>query len=173
MNTKILLAIGGVVLLGGATFAMAQRGWGRGDVQGGRRARIQRAVRGQHRMGEVARRLGVTDDQRALARSTAQQLRPLAESVKPQIREIVQRARALARSGDREGARAVVQTELKPLVERLRAQTRPMVQPLIQSLTPEQRAKVENFLRARGRTLDEGKLADRLALGLARARGPR
>lgn len=179
MKTKILFGVCGLVLVVGASVATAQRGEGR-DGFDGRRARVMRiarhmrALRGQHARGEIARRLGVTEEQRAAAREVAQQIRPLAEALRPQVREILTRVKALARAGDHEGARNLVKTELKPLIENARARTRPLVQPLIEALTPEQRAKIEAACRARGRTFDEAKLADRLALRLARAgRGAR
>jgi hypothetical protein len=70
------------------------------------------------------------------------------------------------RSGDSEGARAILRSELRPLLQDAKANALPVVEPLIHSLSTEQRSELENAARARGREFDEQRATRRLALRL-------
>jgi hypothetical protein len=145
-----------------------QRG-ARGPFDGElRRERRHAALRRWLRSREILRRLEVTPEQRELAREAAAKLRPLADELRPQVRDVLGRARELRRTGDARGAARLREAELRPLRERTRSSALPEVEPLLRSLTPEQRATLERAARARGRELDEQRLARRLALRLAR-----
>jgi hypothetical protein len=188
MNTKLLLGLGsavlvGMVAVGGVAFASsaAQESAPRGEraerqERDGRGLR-QRFVKRMRQRRDFARSLEISEAQRESARAAARELAPLAESLRPQVKALLERARALRRDGDREGARNVLKNELKPLLESVKPQTERALAPLMGSLTPEQRAKLEAAAQRRGRSFDEQRFAHRLGLVLSsrgaqeRARG--
>lgn len=190
MNTKLLLGLGGAVLVGmlavgGAAYASsaAQEGAPAGaraerQERGGGGLR-QRFLQRMRQRRDFVRSLDISEAQRESARAAARELAPLAEALRPQVKALLERARALRRDGDREGARNVLKNELKPLLDSLKPQTQRAVAPLVGSLTPEQRAKLEAAAQRRGRQFDEQRFAHRLGLALSsrhaqeRARGER
>jgi hypothetical protein len=127
----------------------------------GIRERMQRA-RGS------ARGLEITEEQRAIARECKLALKPLADETRPQARAILEQARELRQSGDREALRNLIENDLRPLLRSARERAEPLVQPLLRSLTPDQRARIDATARRRGRQLDDSRLSARLALLLAR-----
>ena len=177
MNTK-LLTLAALLLASGAAFATVQEGRreapGRqqeqsqrdraGQGQGQRRGH-RRGMRRHQRQGDgpvtppqkdelrqrVRDRLQLTDEQRAAADQARRELAPLRDEVRERVRDIGGRARELRRNGDADGARQMLREELKPLVKDTRERAKPHVRPLIESLTPEQREKVQRFFERRGR----------------------
>jgi hypothetical protein len=117
---------------------------------------------------DFVRKLGITDEQRAIARECSAALKPLADEVRPQVNAIREKARDLRRAGDREALRNLLENELRPLVRSARERAEPLVQPLIRSLTPEQRAHIDAAAARRGKQIDHSRLSARLALRLAR-----
>jgi len=189
MNTKVLLGIGSLVLLGGAALAFSVQQPGQScngacEVQtrgrseqangrhGGRGRMLERLHGARGAQGEgarpngrrIGRALGVTEEQRELARGAARELSPVAEALRPKVRAIVERARALRQQGDVEGAREILKNELKPLLESAKPQAERATGPLVRSLTPEQRGKLERFAQRRGRSFDEERFSHRLGL---------
>jgi len=183
MNTKLLLGLGsavlvGMVAVGGAAYASssAQESAPRGarverQERDGRGLR-QRFVKRMRQRREFVRSLEISEAQRESARAAARELAPLAETLRPQVSALLERARALRREGDREGARNVLKNELKPLLESAKPQTQRALAPLVASLTPEQRAKLEAAAQRRGRSFDEQRFAHRLGLRLSSRRAP-
>ncbi|MBL8801867.1 MAG: hypothetical protein JNN27_07730 [Planctomycetes bacterium] len=182
MNTKLLLGLGSAVLVGmfavsGLAYASsaAQEGAPRGarverQERDGRGLR-QRVVKRMRQRRDFLRSLEITEVQRESARAAARELAPLAETLRPQVKALLERARALRRACDREGARKVLENELKPLLASAKPQTQRAVAPLVGSLTPEQRAKLEAAAQRRGRSFDEQRFAHRLGLALSSRRG--
>jgi hypothetical protein len=177
MNTKLLFALGCLLLVGLASGAPAQEAGARSPAgtrevararSGGAHPLRRRVAFRVRRARESVQALGITDAQRRQARDVAPALRSIAGEVRPQARAILDRARELRRGGDSEGARALLRAELRPLVESARGRALPLVEPLIRSLTVEQRAELERRARARGREFDERRAASRLARWLAR-----
>lgn len=183
MKAQLLLGVGTLLLLGGAAFAFAQepqREPGRGGAAAARAQHGGDRAHGPHRRGErlrearkFVRSLELSEEQRAEARRVARELKPLAEELRPQVREVRDGARELRRTGQREAAREYRKRELEPLREQARERGLPLVRPLIDQLTPEQRAKCEERARAHGREFDPDRAAKRLGLFLSAKRGHR
>ncbi len=187
MNTKLLLGLTSMILVGGAAFAFssAQEGARRGPppvraqrgeaqnpraehrAHGGRAERMRSSLR-QRR--ERLRALEVSESQRELARQAARELAPKAAELRPQIRALAERAREMRRRGDAEGARAMLRSELKPLLESAKPHAERATAPLVQSLRPEQRAKLEAGAQRRGQSFDERRFSHRLGLMLGSRR---
>lgn len=186
MNTKILLGLCGLILLGGAAFGAAQEG-GRGRPDGAPRARQARTMRTADRDGasgrgmrerlrqgrKLVRSLDVTPAQRELVREAARELAPLSKDLRQQARTLLEKARTLRRDGDREGARAVLRNELRPMLDRAKPDAERAASPVLRSLTPEQRTKLEAAAQRRGKQFDEQRFAQRLGLALTSRRGQR
>lgn len=173
MNTK-LLTFAALLLASGAAFATVQEG--RREAPGRQQEQSQRERAGQGHRGQrrgmrrhqrpgggqitptqrdelrqrVREHLKLTDEQRAAAEQARRELAPLRDEVRERVRDIAGRARELRRKGDVEGARQVLREELRPLVQDTKQRVKPHVRPLIESLTPEQRQKVQRFLERRG-----------------------
>lgn len=183
MKKHIVLALAALVLAGSTALAAVQEGrreapggqrseqGARHDRDGARRHRHgRRDQRSRQRRERVREHLGITEDQRAAGRDVARQLAPIPDETRAKAREIVERARALRASGDREGAKAVLRDELRPLLQGARERMVPLTRPLVESLTPEQRGKIERLLERRGRSFDEDRAAARLGWRLSRRR---
>lgn len=154
---------------GGARSSVSER-HGRAECDGhGRHGLRQRMRRGR----ELSRSLGVSEAQSDLARQAARELEPMANELRPQARAIAERARALRRKGDREGAKALLRDELRPLLERAKPQAERAVDPILRSLTAEQRAKLEAAAQRRGKQFDERRFAHRMGLALSSRRAHR
>ncbi len=186
MKKHIVLALAALVFAGSTAFAALQEGrreapGGQRSEQGVRRDRdgARRHQRARHQRSRQRREgvrerirehLGITDEQRAAGRDVARELAPIAEETRTKAREIVERARALRDAGDREGAKAILRDGLRPLLQSARERMLPPTRPLIESLTPEQRGKIERSLERRGRSFDEDRAAARLGWRLSRRR---
>ncbi len=165
MNKKILLGVCGLLFVAGAASAS-----GRYGPAEGLRHRLRHPLRHGR---DVARKLDVSESQRELARQAARELAPVADDLRSQARAIVERARELRRKGDREGAKQLLRDELRPLFERAKPQAERAVEPLLHSLTPEQRAKLEAAAQRRGKRFDEQRFSHRLGLALSTRRAQR
>ncbi|MCY3001451.1 MAG: hypothetical protein NTV21_06575 [Planctomycetota bacterium] len=192
MNTK-LLTLAALLLVSGAAFATVQEG--RREAPGRQQEQSQRERAGQgqgrgHRHGmrrhqrpqggqltpqqrdEVRQRvrehLEITDEQRAAAEQARRELAPIRDEVRERARDIAGRVRELRRNGDIDGARQVLREELRPLVQDTKERVKPHVRPLIESLTPEQRQKIERFLERRGAKFNDDRAAGRLGRWLSR-----
>jgi len=187
MKKHIVLALAALFFAGSTAFAALQEG--RREAPGGQRSeqgerrdrdgarrhkhgrRHQRARQRREGLRErVREQLGITDEQRAAGRGVARELAPIAEETRTKAREIVERARDLRDAGDREGAKAILRDELRPLLQSTRERMVPLTRPLIDSLTPEQRGKIDRFLERRGRSFDADRAAGRLGWRLSRRR---
>lgn len=195
MNTK-LLTLAALLLASGAAFATVQEGRREAPGRNQEQSQRERAGQGQgqrqrgHRRGlrrhqrpqggqltpaqkdelrqRVREHLKVTDEQRAAAEQARRELAPIRDEVRERARDIAGRARELRRQGDIDGARQVLREELRPLIQDTKERVKPHVRPLIESMTPEQRQKVEQFLQRRGRRFNEDRAAGRLGLWLSR-----
>lgn len=146
------------------------RGQARGDVHGRRGERLRERV---HDAKRFVRSLELTEPQREELRRVRGELAPIAKELRPEMREVLDGVRALHRAGKHEEAREYLRRELKPLREEAQERGMPLVRPLIDRLTPEQRAKCEERARAHGREFDPDRAARRLGayLGSRHARG--
>jgi hypothetical protein len=187
MKKHLTLALAGLFLALTSDLALAQEGrreapgtdGARKEARKDREGRRHRRHRGRRQRGGERRdnlrkfaqeQLGITEQQKAAGREAARQLAPIAEETRTQAREIVERARALRDGGDREGARELLRNELRPLLEAARDRALPITRPLIDGLSQEQRAKIEEHLQRRGRSFDADRAAARLAWRLSRRR---
>jgi Spy/CpxP family protein refolding chaperone len=143
---------------------------GRGRrLRAGHRAR-HRAV--HHRMAarRFLRALDLSDAQKATIRESREASAKVREDARAATREMVGAAR---KGGDRSDA---ARTALREKVRAVRASARLAVEPqakrILESLTTEQRAKIEERAKARGKTVDEAKLLERIE-GLLLGRGAR
>jgi hypothetical protein len=170
MQARIFFAAFILAVLGSTEFATAQRtqvaGRDSTSLQDGRRdargRHQRRRSRRKMRRERVRRTLGVTEEQRQLGREAAKELAPLRDELRPRVRELGEHARERLRSGDREGARTLLKNELRPLIEDARRRARPHVQSLLESITPEQRERLEAAATRRGQHFDEERLAGHL-----------
>jgi hypothetical protein len=183
MKTKIVIALASWVLVGGS--AMAQRHAPRGESpRREARQELGRSASGQRDFGRLrerfqrlrrardfARSLEITPEQREQARDAARALSPEAAELRARARQILERARALKQSGDREGARQHLRAELRPLIEEAKSRGGEHARPLIGTLTPEQRERFSELARRHGRTFDDERAAEKLGrmLGSRRA----
>lgn len=119
---------------------------------------------------QFLRQLQLTDAQKAAALQTARDLAPVARSTREQVRQIMADARAAHPNADRATIREAARPQLEALRERAAAQLTERGRPLVQSLTPEQRARIEARLAEHGRTFDADRAARRVAFVLSRPR---
>lgn len=111
----------------------------------------------------------LTPEQRALVRAEVKQ-------VAPQVRELRERARELVRAARQDGEitpqeRETLRTQLRALRDEARGDALPSARKLVQSLTPAQHERLAARAQARGKTLDDAKLAERVAARMARRLG--
>lgn len=185
MKTQRLLGLGCLLLLGGTALGFAQdRERARVhapatlDQAGGvgHRFHGQRGLGGprfQERMRDArrfVRSLDLSAAQRREMERVARELRPIAKDLRPEVREVLRGTRELRRAGRPEAAREYLRQELRPLREEARERALPLTRPLIDQLTPEQRALCEERARARGREFDPDRAACRLGLFLGARR---
>ncbi|MBL8863020.1 MAG: hypothetical protein JNK02_13565 [Planctomycetes bacterium] len=180
-NSTTALALAGLTVLAGLGWAQSAtegRGRGRALDEGAVQGRFERSAgqRGhwlerRRELRDFARRLEFTDAQRELARARAAEIAPRARALRAEAREILAAARERARAGDREGARAEARERFRDLRQRARAEWTDAGRPLVDALTPAQRARIEERLAARGRVFDPERASRRAgrALGLPRA----
>lgn len=180
LNKKATLVACALIVAGGVSFAAVQQG--RRPVDGrqqdpaleskgdhaGRPGRLGRWMHRRQLGRKLVRSLEITEPQKEQARGVARSLRPLVDEVRPRVRDLMTQARELARSGNREAARELLRSELRPILEDAMARARPQVAPLVGTLSPEQRAKLEARAAARGKTFDEERFTRRLTWMLAR-----
>ncbi len=134
--------------------------------QTGVETRTPRSTAGRHVGGRIGRRaelrrflrtLKMTEAQRAVARDEARAADPIARSARTEAAKI--RAEALrAHPGDRAAAGQEMKSKMKDLRERTLTELRPLAQRVLSTLTPEQRTKLADAAKKRGRTLDERRL---------------
>jgi len=183
MKTKTALIACALLVVSGISFAAVQDGERRTEGRQAHAGRLQRGFGLRHaRPGqlqqrrqhgrELLRSLDVSEAQKEKARGVAKSLQPIAEGVRAEIRPLLQEARELARAGDRKAARELLRAEVRPILENALSRATPLVRPLIGTLSPEQRAKLESAASARGKTFDEERFTRRLVFVLAR-RGAR
>ena len=187
MKKQLVLALAALIFAGSTALAALQEGrreapggerteqGARRDRDGARQRKHGRRHQGRRERREglrerVRERLGITEEQRAQGRVVAKELAPIAEEARTKAREILERARDLRDAGDREGAKALLRAELRPLLKATRERMVPLTRPLVDALTPEQRGKIEGFLERRGRSFDPDRGAARLGWRLSRRR---
>jgi Spy/CpxP family protein refolding chaperone len=112
--------------------------------------------------------MGFSDTQKAQALQAARTVQPIAEGARAEAKQIVQAARKADPTGTREQIRAAVKDQIKAVRERAASQILPSGRALLASLTPEQRAKIQERLAKHGKTFDEEKVARRLGFLLSR-----
>jgi len=175
----VILSLAGLSLF--ATLAIAQ-----GHAEGRKRGtpgepelRSGHATRFEHR-GQASgrarfdrarkfiRSMDFTEAQRALVRQEAAAIAPAARSARDEVRAIRDAARARAQTGDAEGARKEARAQLEVLRERTGREFAPHGRVLVESLSPEQRARIEERLAARGKTFDVERASRRIGRWLAR-----
>lgn len=169
MNTKRFALPLALLVLAGTVYATS------GQDPAQRQGRRERATRSERfervRQGrEFLRGLEVTDAQRALALEQARAMAPRARELRREALRIRQEAREGVSTGDREAVRAETRERIRALRERARAELAPHGRALVDSLTPEQRAKIEARLAERGRTFDAQRASERAGRWLARPR---
>ena len=137
---------------------------GRRPAPGERRRRPGRRPVPQE-LRQFVRALEFTDAQKA-------QFRAAAQSVAPRVREAREEAffRVQAERARRNPDFEALREELRELRARTLDETAPHARRLVASLTPEQRARIEEAARARGREFDIERLEDRVARLLAHPR---
>ena len=169
MNTKLYALPLALLVLAGTVYATTGQDRARRQDHRERAARAERFERA--RAGrEFLRGLEITDAQRQLALEEARAIAPRARELRREAMRIRQEAREGVRTGDREAIRAQTRERLRALRERARAELAPHGRALVDSLTPEQRAKIEARLAERGRTFDAQRASERAARWLARPR---
>jgi Spy/CpxP family protein refolding chaperone len=146
--------------------------------QTGVETKTPRPAAGRHAGGRIGRRtelhrflrtLKMTDAQRSVALDQARAADPIARSARAEAAKI--RAEALrAHPDDRAAARAEMKGKLKDLRERTLADLKPLAQRVLSTLTPEQRTKLADAAKKRGRTLDEARLEKMTSWLLTRPR---
>ena len=119
------------------------------------RTRARANDRGELR--RFLRKLDATDAQRATALEQARAAKPIARAARLEGREIRIEARR-EHPGDREAARATARERIRDLRERTLASLEPLARKVVATLTPDQRKKLEDAARARGKELDAARL---------------
>ncbi len=179
MNKQAALIACALLIAGGVSFAAVQQGQRAGEGRqveargfehspGQRHARFGAGSKRQQRGREFLRSLDVSESQREAARGVAQSLQPIVDELRPQVMPLWKQARELARAGNREAARELLRSELRPIFKDALARAKPLVQPLVGTLRPDQRARLEAAATARGKSFDEERFTRRLTWMLAR-----
>lgn len=123
-------------------------------------AQRDRAPRPRPARGELRRflrALQLSDAQKSVALEQARAADPIAHSARVESAKI--RADALRdHPGDRAGAREEMRGRMKELRQRTLEQLRPFARTVLSTLTPEQRTKLAEAAKKRGKTLDEDRL---------------
>lgn len=163
------IALTAVVLAASATDASAGDG-ARGARPRG--ARFERGPRGgslrdrfrahRHRRAEMLRTLGVTADQQRAALEKARAAQPVVADARREL------AKLLVQEPADDAARTARRDAIRDLRRRTGEKLAPLAKDVVASLTPEQRAKLQGFAAARGRTFDEEKFVRRVGRWLAR-----
>jgi hypothetical protein len=173
MNTKTALLATAFLALTLGSSASAQSST---ETQGRRppapEARHPRLRERTARRGELhrfIRSLGLSDSQRAVALEEAKAAEPIARSARTEAMKIRTEARR-THPDDRAAAREDARPKLKDLRERTLASLRPLAQRMLSTLTPEQRARITESAKKRGRTIDENRLEDITSWLLTRPR---
>ncbi len=169
MNSKRFALPLALLVLAGTVYATTGQD---PALRHGRRDRASRAERVERvRQGrEFLRGLEITDAQRALALEQARAIAPRARELRREALRIREDTREGVRTGDRDAIRAETRGRIRELRERARVELAPHGRALVDSLTPEQRAKIEARLAERGRTFDAQRASERAGRWLARPR---
>lgn len=164
------LSLTAVLLI--ASLALAQGSEGgkkhREGPRTGARARLHARIERRAHIRELVRSMGFSDTQKAQALQAARTVQPIAQAARAEAQQIVQTARKNDPTGTRAEIRAAVKDQIKAVRERAASQILPSGRALLASLTPEQRAKIQERLAKHGKTFDEEKVARRLGFLLSR-----
>jgi Spy/CpxP family protein refolding chaperone len=161
MTKTLALTLGALLALSAFSFASADRGDGH--------ARKNVRERMEQRR-DVARKLNFTNAQRAQALQAARTVQPAARAAREEARQIIADARAKNPTGDRAAIRDAVKSRIQELRQRVLAVAEPQARSLAATLTPEQRAKLNEHAQKHGRTFDENRFVERLSKMLASKR---
>ena len=160
MNRKLLrlsAAAGVVLVAAGGALALAQ------DREEGRRGRRAKARDGRARVMKALDRLeGANDAQVREALAAAEQIARLRADLRERAAAEFLAARrdaTAAPAADRKATRARVRERVKALRTEVRGPALEAGRRVAATLTPEQRARFEAKAKARGRTVDDDRLA--------------
>ena len=160
MNRKLLrlsAAAGVVLVAAGGALALAQ------DREEGRRGRRAKARDGRARVMKALDRLeGANDAQVREALAAAEQIARLRADLRERAAAEFLAARRDAKAApaaDRKATRARVRERVKALRTEVRGPALEAGRRVAATLTPEQRARFESKAKARGRTVDDDRLA--------------
>lgn len=163
----VALALGGSL-----AFAASGQGGlhlGRAGLGHGRRAY---RMEGRGEMHGLLESLQITNAQRAVLLQQAQAAEPIAANARKEAARILVASHdpngTGGGSGDDKATRASVREQLKNLRERTFSEVEPLARQALGTLTPEQRAKIDEAAAKHGRTADEGKLLQGVAFWLMR-----
>jgi hypothetical protein len=182
MKTRAIALVSLAALLVAAGVAVA----GDGDREGrrekrGRKGRLAllekekrgRAMKARHRALE--RIASLSDEQARAALEASKDLARIREEARAKAAAILLDARSRAKAGGKDAApearkalREETRGKMAALREGLRAPMGEAGMKVVRSLTPEQRAKIEEHAKSKGRTVDEGRLALRFGHRLSR-----
>jgi Spy/CpxP family protein refolding chaperone len=122
---------------------------------------------GMRRGARLARLLGLTDAQREDFLKTRQSFASVREDLRTKIRAV----REEAKKGEATDAtRAATHEKIKALVAAARDQVAPEARRLMGTLTPEQRARLDEIAARHGKTFDDARLLKLIERGLLRPR---
>ena len=160
MNRKLLrlsAAAGVVLVAAGGALALAQ------DREEGRRGRRAKARDGRARVMKALDRLeGASDAQVREALAAAEQIARLRSDLRERAAAEFLAARRDAKAApaaDRKATRARVRERVKALRTEVRGPALEAGRRVVASLTPEQRARIEAAAEAKGRAVDDDRLA--------------
>jgi Spy/CpxP family protein refolding chaperone len=149
-------------LFGSSLLALILCGAAAAQNTTGTETRIQQPVAPRHRhaRGELRRflrTLQLSDAQKSVALEQARAADPIAHSARVEASRI--RAQALRdHPEDRAAAREEMRGQLKNLRQQTLEQLRPLAKRVLSTLTPEQRTKLADAAKKRGRTVDESRM---------------
>jgi Spy/CpxP family protein refolding chaperone len=130
----------------------------------------RRANRGARRAMRFLRRLELSEAQKAQLGEARTAAEPVRADARAKIRAILEAARTGPRD---EAARTQVRAQVKAVREAAAAQVEPSARRLLESVTPEQRARLAERAAKHGKTLDDAKLLKRIERALLAGRHAR
>jgi Spy/CpxP family protein refolding chaperone len=132
---------------------------------------ILRAARMRVRARRFVRSLDLSEAQRATFREAREATAAVRKDARTQVRTALAEAR---KAGDRsEPARAALREKVRAVRASALRAVEPQAKRVLDAITPEQRAKIEERAKACGRTVDEARLLRRVEQLLLRRRGGR
>jgi hypothetical protein len=170
MTKSTCLSLTAVLLIASLAFAQGTDGGKnhRDGSRAGRRARMHARMERRAHIRELVQAMAFTDTQKAQALQAARTVQPIAQAARADAKAIVEAARKSDPTGTRAEIRAAVKDQIKAVRERAASQILPSGRALLASLTPEQRAVIQERLAQHGKSFDEEKVARRLGFLLAR-----